>query len=80
MHVASLNIFQPYLRQQIINHTTEDEMYVQIKNKLQQQSLEKKYEGYRFEEDKLLTYKNIIYFPNVADLRRIAMDETHQAP
>ena len=32
------------------------------------------------EEDELLTYKNIIYIPNVADLRRIVMDEIHQAP
>ena len=34
VHVASLSIFQPDLRQQIVNHTTEDEMYVQIKDKL----------------------------------------------
>ena len=55
-------------------------MYVQTKDKLQQQSLEKKYEGYKLEEDELLTYKNIIYIPNVASLRRIVMDEIHQAP
>ena len=55
-------------------------MYVQIKDKLQQQILEKKYEGYKLEEDELLTYKNIVYIPNVADLRRIIMDEIHQAP
>ena len=32
------------------------------------------------EEDELLTYKNIVYIPNVEDLRRIVMDEIHQAP
>ena len=52
----------------------------QIKDQLQQQSLEKRYEGYKLEEDELLTYKNIIYIPNVADLRRIFMDEIHQDP
>ena len=57
MHVASLSTFQPYLRQQIINHNANDEMYVQVKDKLQQQSLEKRYEGYKLEEDGLLTYK-----------------------
>ena len=57
MHVASLRFFQSDLRQRIINHTAEDEMYVQINNKLQQQSLEKKYEGYKLEEDELNTYK-----------------------
>ena len=79
MHVASLSIFQSNLRQQIINHTDEDEMCVQIKDKLQQKILEKKYEGYKLEEDELLTYKNIIYIPNVSYLRRVFMDEIHQA-
>ena len=55
-------------------------MYVQIKDKLQQQNLENEYEGYELEEDKLLTYKNRIYIPNVAYLRRAIMDEIHQAP
>ena len=32
------------------------------------------------EEDGLLTYKGRIYIPNVADLRRVVMDEIHQAP
>ena len=80
MHVASLSTFPPVLRQHIITHTTMDEMYVQIKDKLQQQSLEKKYEGYKLEEDGLLTYKGRIYIPNVADLTRVVMDEIHQAP
>ena len=55
MHVAYLGVFQSGLRQQIVDHAVEDEMYVQIKDKLQQQSLEKKYEGYKLEEDGLLT-------------------------
>ena len=80
MHVASISIFQSELRQKIDNHVAEDELYVQVKDKLQQQSLEKRYEGYKLEEDELLKYKNKIYIPNVADLRRIVMDEIHQAP
>ena len=55
-------------------------MYELVKDKLQQQSLEKMYEGYKLEEYGLLTYKNRIYIPNVADLRRVVMDEIHQAP
>ena len=80
MHVASLSICQLDLRQQIVNHAAEDEMYVQIKDKLQQQHLEKSYEGYHLEGDKPLSYKNIIYIPNVVDLRRIVMDEIHKMP
>ena len=80
MHVASISIFQSDLRQQIFNHVAEDELYAQFKDKLQQQILEKKYEVHKVEEDGLLTYKNRISIPNVADLRRVVMDEIHQAP
>ena len=80
MHVASLNVCQSDLRQQILNHAAKDEMYVQVKDKLQQQSIENSYEGYKLEEDGLLTYKGRIYIPNVAELRIVVMDEIHQAP
>ena len=52
-------------------------MYVQVKDKFQQQSLENRYEGYKLEEEGLLTYKGRIYIPNVAELRRVVMDEIH---
>ena len=39
MQVASLSIFQSDLRQQIVNHAAKDELYVQVKDKLQQKSL-----------------------------------------
>ena len=55
-------------------------MYEKVKDKLQQQSLKKRYEGYKLEEDGLLTFKGRIYIPHVADLRRVLMDEIHQAP
>ena len=69
MHVASISIFRLELRQHIVNHVAENEQYAQVKDKLQQQILEKKHEGYKLEEDGLFTYKNMIYIPNVADLR-----------
>ena len=80
MHVASLSICQSDLRQQIVSHVVGDELYEQVNDKLQQQILEKRYEGYKLEEDGLLTFKGRIYIPNVADLRRVVMDEIHQAP
>ena len=64
----------------ISNRTAEDELYKLVKDKLQQQSLEKRYEGYKLEEDGLLTYKGRVYILNVANLRRVVMDEIHQAP
>ena len=49
MHVKSLSILQTNLRQQLVNHTVEDGMYVHIKENLQQQSPEKRHEGYKLE-------------------------------
>ena len=57
MHVASLSIFQLYLRQQIVNCTIEDELYELVKEKLQQQSLEKRYEGYNWKNMEFLLIK-----------------------
>ena len=48
MHVASLSNCQSDLRQQIVNHVAGDELYEQVKDKLQQQSLEKIDQGYKF--------------------------------
>ena len=47
MHVASLSICQLDLRKQIVSHAAGDELYEQVKDKLQQQILEKRYEGYK---------------------------------
>ena len=49
MHVASIRIFQSELRKHIVNHVAEDELYAQVKDKLQQQNLENTYEGYKLE-------------------------------
>ena len=68
------------MRHQIVNHVAEDELYKQVKEKLKQKSLEKKYEGYKLQEDGFLTYNGRIYILNVANLRRVYMDEIHQAP
>ena len=35
-HLASLSIFQSYLRQQTVSHAAGDELYEQVKDKLQQ--------------------------------------------
>ena len=78
--MASLSIFQSNLQQQIVDHVAGDELYELVKEKLQQQILEKRYEGYKLEEYGLITYKGRIYIPNVADLRRVVTDEIHQNP
>ena len=50
MHVESLSICQSDLRQHIIIHAAGDELYERVKDKLQQQSLEKRYERYNWKK------------------------------
>ena len=57
MHVASLSIFQSDLRKHIVNHVAGDELHEQVKDKLQQQSLEKRYEGYSWKKMEFLLIK-----------------------
>ena len=80
VYVASISTYQSDLRKLIVSIIAQDELYVQIKDKLQQIFLEKRYEGYHLEGDKLIVYKNKIYIPNVVDLRIIVMDEIHKIP
>ena len=57
MHVASLSIFQLDLRQQIVNHTTGDELYEYVKDKLQHRILEKRYEDINWKKMDFLLIK-----------------------
>ena len=45
MHVETICIFRSYLSQKNVDSLVEDEQYVQIKDKLQQQNLENRNEG-----------------------------------
>ena len=57
-----------------------DMFYLQAKEELQKGQISKKYEGFQLGEDILLVYKNRLYVPNNGYLRKVVMDELHQAP
>jgi hypothetical protein len=78
MHATIVSIFKLNLKMRVIDSLVEDEHYVQVKDGLQRDKLEKKYEGYQLNDDGLLIYKNRMYIPNSLELRRIIMDEIHK--
>ena len=80
MHVASLSIFQPDLRQQIVNHTAEDELYMPKRTNCSRKVLRRGMRDINWKKMDFLLIKNRFYIPNVAYLRRIVMDKIHQAP
>jgi hypothetical protein len=78
--VAAVNICKSDLKKSVIDSLIEDELYIQVKDVLQQVKLENKYEGYQLNDDGFFIYKNRMYIPNSLDLRRIIMDEIHKMP
>ena len=50
-----------------------------MKNKLEKINLGKRYENYKLKDDRLITYKNIMYISNYLYFRRIVV-EVHKIP
>jgi hypothetical protein len=48
--------------------------------KLQQGKMPQEVESYKLETDGILLYKNIIYVPNVEDLKLMILNEMHNVP
>lgn len=56
------------------------EYYLQIKKKLQQRNLKKKYEVYEVDDDRILVHKNTVYVPNSYELRKLILKKMHTIP
>jgi hypothetical protein len=51
-----------------------------VKEGLQQEAEERKYEGYKLGDDNLLMYNNKLYVPSITKLRHLIMDNFHRRP
>jgi hypothetical protein len=59
---------------------SEDEFFNLVREKLQQEPKENKYEGYQLRVDNLLIYNKRLYVLDSIDLRKLIMDEFHRRP
>ena len=66
------------MRTRVLEAQNIDETYLQVKEKLQQEKLNEKCEGYRLEEDDLLVYKRKLYISNCVDLKKVVMDKIQE--
>jgi hypothetical protein len=80
IHLATTSVGESNIQQRIKTLLSEDEFFNQVKEKLQQEPKEKRYEGYQLRDDNLLMYNKRLYVPNSADLRQLIMDEFHRRP
>jgi hypothetical protein len=64
MHATTISMYKTYLKDRIPEVVTTDQHYVQVKENLQQNDIQQKYNDYKLEEDGILLFQNKFYVPN----------------
>ena len=80
MHVASISTSTSYLKDKIIEANVTDELYQQVKEGLKKQKIPQKFDKYKFKENGILMHRDRVYVPDVRDIRKVVMKETHDVP
>ena len=75
--MASMNICKYDLRVRFFNALPKYEHYPQVKEVLQEERLDKKYEDYQQKIYILLIFKGRLYVTNCIDLKRMVLDGIH---
>jgi hypothetical protein len=75
MHATVVSIHQSNLKSIILDGIITDQIYLQVKENLQQ-----KIKEYEIKEDGLLMHKNRIYIPSSGELRNLVLKEMHHVP
>lgn len=79
-HVTVINVSKSNLRTRALGALANDEHYIQVKEGLQKEKLEKRYGGYQLEGYNLLYLIGKLYIPNCVDLWKMVLDEIHLMP
>jgi hypothetical protein len=80
LHATTISMYQTDIKRKILDVSNTDLQYMDLVAKLQQGKLPHKVENYKLEADGTLMYKNIIYIPNVQDLKLMILHEMHNVP
>ena len=68
------------LRNKILKVDISYEDCLKVKEILQQEDVQQKYEGYRLELDRIIMPNNRVYVPNFGELRKLVKNEMHIVP
>jgi hypothetical protein len=80
MHATVVSMHQSDLKRRILDGLLIDQHYLQVKEKLQQGSVQHNVKEYEIKEDGLLMHKNRIYVPSPGELRNLVLKEMHDVP
>jgi hypothetical protein len=78
IHLATTSGGESNIRQIIKTLLSEDEFFNLVREKLQQEPKEKRYEGYQLRDDNLLVYNKRLYVSDSTYLRQLILDEFHR--
>jgi hypothetical protein len=80
LHATTISMYRTDIKSRILEAANTDLQYRDLVAKLQQGKMPQKVENYKLETDGTLLYKNIIYVPNVQDLKLMILNEMHNVP
>jgi hypothetical protein len=80
LHATTIIMYRIDIKSRILEAANTDLHYKDLVAKLQQGEMPQKVENYKLEDDGTLMYKNIIYVPNVQDLKLVILNEMHNVP
>jgi hypothetical protein len=77
LHAMTISMYQTNIKGGIFKDANADLQYMELVTKIQQGKMIQKVEDYKLEDDGTLLFKNIIYAPNLQELRIMIMKEMH---
>jgi hypothetical protein len=80
LHATTISMYQTDIKSRISEAANADLQYRDLVAKLHQGEMPWKVENYKLEADGTLLYKNIIYVPNVQELKLMILNEMHNVP
>jgi hypothetical protein len=80
LHATTISMYQTDIKRKILEAANADLQYRELVAKLQQSKIPQKVDNYNLGIDGILLHKNIIFVPNVQDLKRMILHEMHNVP
>jgi hypothetical protein len=80
LHATTISMYQTDIKSKILEATNADLQYKELVAMLQQGEMPQKVDNYNLGIDEILLRKNIIFVPNVQDLKRMILHEMHNVP
>jgi hypothetical protein len=80
LHATTISMYQTDIKRKIMEAANADLQYRELVAKLQQGKMPQKVDNYNLGIDGILLHKNIIFVPNVQDLKRMILHEMHNVP